>query len=477
MKGSGVAVVLFDPKSGSKGIASSVLYAAVSLLNRENLFVSVDGGENWEPVSGQPTQYRPNNMILSTDGMLYISYGDTPGPWRMTDGGIWKYNTNTKEWKEITPDKPNPEIDQVFGYASVTVDPKNPDILLASTFYHPEGEELYRSIDAGITWKPVFHSGGGTFDNSIAPYAEHTGIHWLFDLEIDPFNSDHALFTTGYGGHETFNLSNVDKGEPTLWHIMCKGVEETVPLELLSPPEGAHLITAIGDYGGFVHWDLDQSPPEGNFTNPHFGNTDGVTCAELKPEIIVRVGVQSHGRVGSNIAYTLDNGKSWQPTDTMPAPESRHGHIAVSADGESWIWTPWRSRPFLSQDRGTTWKECSELPKDTRVVADKVNPSKFYAMDLFGRILFLSTDGGNNFSEKTLNLPQDYSPQEGYRGDSRGGQDRIYATPGHEEDLWIAAFDGLFNKQSEDSVFTSIKGISEIHGYGFGKAAPKRSSS
>ena len=31
------------------------------------------------------------------------------------------------------------------------------------------------------------------------------------------------------------------------------------------------------------------------------------------------------------------------------------------------------------------------------------------------------------------------------RGDPRGGQDRIYSTPGREGDLWIAAYDGLYH--------------------------------
>lgn len=472
IKGSGIVVVIFDPQSSSSGNASSTIYAAVSLKDRDNLFRSNNGGVNWDPLPGQPVKYRPNNMILSSNGILYISYGDTPGPWRMTDGAVWKFNTKTEKWTEITPDKPDSESNRVFGYASVTVDPQDPDIVLASTFYHPEGEELYRSIDGGKSWKPIFHEGGGIFDNSIAPYTNHTGIHWLFDLEIDPFDSNHALFTTGYGGHETFNLTNNDKGEPTLWSLLSYGVEETVPLDLLSPPDGAPLVSAIGDYGGFVHWNLDKSPPEGNFINPHFGNTDGVTCAWLNPEIIVRVGVQSHGRTGSNIAYSLDGGKSWQPADTMPDPGNRHGYIAVSSDGKSWIWTPRESKTFLTQNMGRTWKECSNLPVNTRVVADRVNPDKFFAMDLLNKKLFVSTDGGIHFIEKALNLPQDYSPKKGSRGDPRGGQDRIYTTPGKEDDLWIAAYDGLFNQPAEDSNFTRIESISEIHGFGFGKAAP-----
>jgi hypothetical protein len=52
-------------------------------------------------------------------------------------------------------------------------------------------DDVFRSIDAGATWKPVFGGHGaaggtGTFDNALAPYVTRTPIHWMFDIEIDP---------------------------------------------------------------------------------------------------------------------------------------------------------------------------------------------------------------------------------------------------------------------------------------------------
>lgn len=275
----------------------------------------------------------------------------------MSNGGVWKLNTSTGAWTEITPDKPAPESGKAFGYAAVAVDAHNPQVVIASSFGRPGhagGEDIFRSTDGGKTWKPVF-GGGGTFDFSLAPYVAATPIHWLFDIEIDPANSDHAMFTTGYGGYETFNLTEVDAGRPTRWSVMSTGIEETVALDLLSPPKGAHLLTAVGDYGGAVHWDLNQPAPEGSYDHPHFGNTNGLACAENKPEIIVRVGRASNHRGGGHIGYSLDGGKSWQPTASTPQPGSTLGHIAVSSDGTTWVWTPERSPVSFTRDRGATW--------------------------------------------------------------------------------------------------------------------------
>jgi photosystem II stability/assembly factor-like uncharacterized protein len=465
----GVVFVVFDPRSGSRGKASSTIYAGASLMGANNLFRSTDGGKTWQPVPGQPTQYRPLRSALASGGMLYITYGTDPGPWRMTNGGVWKLDTNTGAWTDITPDKPTAQ--RRFGYAGVSVDAHHPQTVIVSSFYRPGGEDIFRSTDGGRAWKPVF-AGGGTYDFSLAPYVSHTPIHWLFDIEIDPADSNHAIFTTGYGGYETFDLTDVDSGKPTRWTVMSTGIEETVALDLLSPPKGAHLLTAVGDYGGFVHWDLDKPAPEGNYDHPHFGNTNSLACAGNKPEIIVRVGRASGNRGGGNIGYSLDGGKTWQPTPSAPQRNSVLGHVAVSSDGATWVWTPERSAVSFTRDRGATWTASQGIPSDTRVIADRVNPLKFYAIALFDGKLFVSQDGAATFTERPLKLPDGLPQPGGNRGDDRGGQDRIYAAPGREGDLWLAAFNGLYHSTDTGATFARLGGVQEIHAFGFGKAAP-----
>src|ERR1019366_5069105 len=122
--------------------------------------------------------------------------------------------------------------------------------------------------------------------------------------------------------------------------------EETVALELDSPPQGAHLLTAIGDYGSFVHWDLDHPAPEGASAPPRMGNTTGVTSALLHPEVMVRVGDSAEHRPGQNIGYSLDAGHTWNPAAAAPTPASHAGSIAVSANGSTWIWTPERESAY-----------------------------------------------------------------------------------------------------------------------------------
>ena len=494
---SSIVFVVFDPASGAKGRASRTIFAGVSVMGRPGLYRSDDGGGTWKAVPGQPTKYRPNHAVLATDGNLFITYGTDPGPMPMVDGGVWKLNVRSGAWTDITPDKPSAE--RKFGYAAVSVDAKDPRVLIVSSFYRPKGEDVFRSTDGGATWKPVFGS-GGVYDYSLAPYVRDTGIHWLFDVEIDPASPDHAMFTTGYGGWEPFDLTNLDKNLPTHWSVMSTGIEETVALALYSPREigtlagaraprdglrgagpdpfhakSAQVVTAVGDYSGFVHWDLDKPAPDGTPKPPFLGNTDDVSGGDLNPNVIVRVG---RPRTGRALGYSLDGGRTWQEPASVPDPQASRGHIAVSSDGKTWVWTPENQTPAVTADQGKTWTACAGLPKDTRVVADRVNPRRFYAIALFDGKLFESVDGAAHFTERPLAFSDGLPTRGGSgddnrsdRGDNRGGQDRIYATPGRAGDLWLALFNGLYHLNARRG-FDRMPGVEQLHAFGFGKAAP-----
>jgi hypothetical protein len=487
-RGDGIVVTLVDPHSGSKGKTSSAIYAAVSLMGRDNLFRSIDSGKTWQPVAGQPTQYRPTHMVMAADGTLYLSYGTSPGPSRMTAGGVWKLDTRSGAWTDVTPAPPDSK-NPAFGWAAVSVDAHNPKVAIASTYGRGNSaggeDEIFRTIDGGKTWKAVFAS-GGTFDYKLAPYTATTPIHWIFDIEIDPADPNHAMFTTGYGGWETFNLADMDAGKPTRWSIMANGIEQTAELEMASPTKGAHLLSAIGDYGGFVHWDLDKPAPEGASSPPVFNNTGGIAYAENKPEVIVRVGVCSHHHLpGFNISYSLDSGRTWQPPATQPAalPSAggrgggagrgpSGGDIAISSDGATWVWISRGAAPSLTTDKGATWTGIKGLPGNMHVIADRVNPRKFYAVSPYEGKLFISTDGAANFAEQAFTLPGGLPTRSGARIEGGSGWDRIYATPGREGDLWLTALNGLYHSADTGRTFTRVEGVTELRGFGFGKAAP-----
>jgi len=470
----GIIFILFDKSSGIKGKGSSCIYAGVSVKGQNNFYCSNDAGVTWLPVPNQSTQFGLTHGVMASDGTIFLSYGSNPGPDEMTNGAVWKFNTRTGNWTDITPIKPDPEHYKAFGYAAVAVDAHDPDVAIASSFNRyggAGGEDIFRTTNGGKTWKPVFTGDiKGVFDYSIAPYVAHTGIHWLFDIEIDPFNSNHAMFTTGYGGHETFNLTDIEKGLPTKWTDMSQGIEETVALDMVSPPKGASLISAIGDYGGFVHWDLDKPVPQGNFTNPYFSNTDAIACAAKESNVIVRVGVGSSQDRGNNIGYSVDGGKNWQKASSSPNADSKGGHISVSANGKSWIWAPEDSPVYITQDSGSTWTAVLGLSANMPVAADAEDPNVFYAVDVVRSEFFKSTNGGKSFTRSQLNIEDNNAGEENRIADPRQGTNQLYAAPGKLGDVWLATLNGLFRSKNGGSKFSKTGTLEQIKAFGFGKA-------
>ncbi len=93
------------------------------------------------------------------------------------------------------------------------------------------------------------------------------------------------------------------------------------------------MVTAIGDYSGFVHKDLDKPVPDGNPKPPFLGNTKDVSGGEKNPNVIVRVGRARHAEKDKNLGYSTDGGKTWHEPAALPDDKASEGDIAVSTDG------------------------------------------------------------------------------------------------------------------------------------------------
>ena len=433
-------------------------------------------GNTWKLVPKQPTKYRPNHAVLASDGNLFITYGTDPGPMQMEDGAVWKLDTRSGAWTDITPDKPDQE--RKFGYAAVSVDARNPKVLIATLLLSPQGRRglpqprRRRDVEARSS-RAVASS--TTRSRPTSRTRPSTGCSMSRSIPRTP---DHAMFTTGYGGWETYDLTNVDKNLPTHWSVMSPGIEETVALALYSPSKGAHVVTAVGDYSGFVHRDLDKPAPDGNPKPPFLGNTHDVSGGELQPERDRPRRPPARGTGRSATPWMA--GRPGRNRRRCPTPWPRQDTSPSPPTARTWVWTPNERVPYVTSDKGASWTACAGLPKDTRVVADRVNPKRFYGIALFDGKLFESVDGAAKFTERPLVLPGGLPKRGGSgkdnrtdRGDDRGGQDRIYATPGRQGDLWLAAYDGLYHAPAGKE-FVRIAGVEQIHGFGFGKAAPER---
>jgi hypothetical protein len=353
------------------------------------LYQSLDAGATWALVPGQPSgsfavgtgTRRPQKAVINQNGILYVTLGDQPGPNNMQNGEVWKLDTSTGTWTNITP--AGAVSGKQGGFIGIDVDAQQPNTVVTATFdrWGPI-DTVYLSRDAGATWKDL-----GWLANyqpsSIArsPWLAWGEVPkygwWMSALLIDPTDSNHLMYATGATIFATHDLSDADaatvQGQGPRWEVEAQGVEECSVLALISPSAGAHLLSGTGDVGGFRHDDFATSPPT-MMTNPIFGNGTGLDWAGQNPSFIVRT-----GNTAPNGAYSVNGGTDWTPFGNTVTGSLQ---VAVSADAS----VIYLSNRQYSLDNGSTFSAtptsgAGSLPSSSMsgIFADKVRPKVFYA--------------------------------------------------------------------------------------------------
>ena len=450
--GAGISFVLFDKSSGSEGSATQTIYVGI-LQTGNNLYKTLNGGTSWEPVSGGPATLMPHHAAFELDSILYMTFCDGPGPNGINSGEVWKYHTNRGKWTNITP--PTGQ----GGFAGISADAQNPGTLLVSTMdrWWPR-DEIYRSTDGGSTWKALL--GTSSWDYSPAPWSGFSNPHWIGDVDIDPFNPDIAWFITGYGLWACKNITDADQDNPVTWKFMNTGLEETVPLGIISPPSGAPLVSVIGDIDGFRHDNLDESPPFGRFM-PRYGTNTSIDYAENKSGFMTRTHYNSGGHYG---AYSTDGGTTWTAFGSAPSGTDAGGNIAVSANGNTIVWCPGGSSMHYSSDNGLSWQASAGAGSNLKPVSDRVNALKFYVYDALNGQLLISTDRGTSFTVNNSGLPT--------VPDWQLGDALIRTVYGKEGHIWLAVPDGLYRSTNSGADFEKISNVEDGGRVGFGRILP-----
>lgn len=457
----GIVFVQFDARSGQPGAPTPVVYAAVS-TTATSLYRSADGGQHWQPVAGQPLGLRPTRMAQGSDGRLYIAYADLPGPDSMRNGALWRFDPAQGRWQDISPVAQSSDTQgDGFGWGGVSVDAADPDVVMASTFnrFGPH-DDIFRSTDGGRSWRPVI--AGASFAHDNAPWTAQASPHWIADVQIDPFDPGRVLFVTGYGLWRTGDIRAADRGGAVQWRFHNEGLEETVPLDLVSPAQGAHLLSALGDIDGFRHDDLQRSPLQ--YSGPRLTNSESIDAAAQAPLRVVRSGTVRHRRHGEvRAAWSDDGGARWQAFASEPGDGDGAGRIRLSSDGAAVIWQTLHGSHWRTRDHGRHWQRVLGLPATAVVVADSVDPNAWYAWDVPSGALLRSDDGGARFQRVAALQPALAPRQPDLRADpQRSGVVLIGAGP-----------QGLLRWSRAGGV-ERIGGVDEADSVGVGRPAPGR---
>ena len=397
-KGIGIGWVVFDPAM-NRGVSPSKTIYVGPAVKGQPIYRSVNAGKTWVALEGCPSGMIPHHALFDTKRRLVMTYGNGPGPNGVSAGAVWRFDPGDGSWTDISPIKMSET--EHFGYAGLTIDALHPGTYMVSTLDRWGRDTVFRSVDFGAHWTSLADQ--AIRDSSGAPFLkwnrkEAEFGHWIGDVEIDPFNANRAWYVTGATIWCTEDLLNADKDLPTHWHVAAQGLEECAVLDLISPPAGAHVISAVGDVGGYTHSKFFGNPEQGMWLNPLMNTIDDLDFAENVPHTIVRVGhgSEQHGAISHN------QGKSWTPF-TGPVQGADGGSVAIAANAKTIVWST-RGSVYASTDEGVTWSVADTNGIRGRVVSDRVDSSLFYLVSESDGAVAVSKDGGRSFASTGLSL-------------------------------------------------------------------------
>ncbi|KAB7531521.1 glycosyl hydrolase [Flagellimonas olearia] len=143
------------------------------------LWKTMDGGINWNPIFDDQEVSSIGSLALapSNPNIIWVGTGETfvIRPAHAMGDGIYKSEDAGKTWKRMG-------LEKTGRIGRVIVHPTNPDIVYAAALGHTYGPQkergVYKTTDGGKTWKQILF------------IDEHTGAA---ELAIDPKNPDRLL--------------------------------------------------------------------------------------------------------------------------------------------------------------------------------------------------------------------------------------------------------------------------------------------
>ncbi|HYV05618.1 MAG TPA: glycoside hydrolase [Blastocatellia bacterium] len=310
----------------------------------------------------------------------------------VNNGGIWKTNDYGRIWKPIFDEQPTGSI------GALALAPSNPDVIYVGSgegLQRPDlstGDGVYKSTDAGKTWK-------------------HLGLRdgqQIASIIVDPRDPNRlfvAVLGHPYGANEERGVFRSTDGGESFQKVLYKD-ENTGAIALAFDPSNAQ--TVYADL-----WSARQGPWEnGAWQGP-----------------------------GSGLFKSTDGGSTWrQLTKGLPTFEQglgRIGFCVAPSDPKRMYATvdasPQLGGVYRSDDAGESWRRVSADPRPwgrgsdfAEVKVDPRNPDIVYSANI---VTWRSTDGGQNF--------------EAFRG-APGGDDyhTIWINPDNSRIILLASDQG-----------------------------------
>ena len=206
--------------SGVVGQADTYYFGGVA----GGVWKTTDGGLNWKPLFDKQKDASPSIGALavseSDPNVIYVGTGEACIRGNIVGGnGVYKSIDAGKTWKFVG-------LADTHAIGRLIVNPKNPDIAFVAALGHPFGDNeergVFRTIDGGKTWEKVLYKDAktGAIDITFDPSNSNILFASLWQARRTPWSLD-----SGGPGSGLYRSAD---GGATWKEIKAHGLPETV---------------------------------------------------------------------------------------------------------------------------------------------------------------------------------------------------------------------------------------------------------
>jgi photosystem II stability/assembly factor-like uncharacterized protein len=225
--GQQIGSVTVDPKDPNR-VFVAVCGHPFGPNQERGVFRSLDGGETWQKVlyrdentGAIQVEFDPSNPQIVYADLYEVRHGPWEnGQWQGPGSGLYKSTDGGTTWRQLT--KGLPTFEQGLGRIGFGISYSNPQVIYATVDATPQDGGIYRSDDAGESWRRVSSDqrtwGRGSDFAEIRPHPKNPEI--VFVANTASYKStDGGKTWTGFKGApggDDYHRIWINPGQPDI---------------------------------------------------------------------------------------------------------------------------------------------------------------------------------------------------------------------------------------------------------------------